>query len=134
MSKYPACKCNSTRFDYFRRRYRNGTLHQIRRCVSCRKAAQNPMRQDEYDRAWVDSLPPMIEIQGSAPSPVLPTSFVTTTQTSPTTQTIRGVAPIAASSETVVVENNITLEIDGNAVGKAVGPKIAQQKNSRRNF
>ena len=57
MSKYPACNCRTTRFDYFRKRYRNQTLHLIRRCGSCGKAAQNPMRQDEYDRNWVDTLP-----------------------------------------------------------------------------
>lgn len=57
MSKHPTCPCNQKRFDYFRKRYRNGTLHLIRRCGSCGKAAQNPMRQDEYDRNWVESLP-----------------------------------------------------------------------------
>ena len=57
MSKYPNCQCGSPRFEYFRKRYRNGSLHLIRRCPECQKVAQNPMRQDEYDRSWVDGLP-----------------------------------------------------------------------------
>ena len=59
MSKYPTCQCAQKRYDYFRKRYRNGTLHLIRRCTSCGKPAQNPMRQHEYDRTWVESLPVM---------------------------------------------------------------------------
>ena len=57
MSKYPKCECRTTRFDYFRKRYRNGTLHLVRQCQECGKVAQNPMKQQEYDRAWVDGLP-----------------------------------------------------------------------------
>ena len=59
MSKYPKCECRTTRFDYFRKRYRNGTLHLVRQCPECGKVAQNPMRQDEYDRGWIDGLPIM---------------------------------------------------------------------------
>ena len=59
MSKYPNCECQTTRFDYFRKRYRNNTLHLMRQCPQCGKTAQNPMRQDEYDRVWVDGLPVM---------------------------------------------------------------------------
>ena len=55
--KYPQCKCTTKKYDYFRKRYRNNTLHLIRKCPVCGKVAQNPMRQQEYDRAWVDSLP-----------------------------------------------------------------------------
>ena len=57
MSKYPTCECRTTRFDYFRKRYRNGSLHLMRQCPECGKVAQNPMKQQEYDRAWVDGLP-----------------------------------------------------------------------------
>ena len=57
MSKFPNCLCGTTRFDYFRKRYRNGTLHLMRRCPQCEKVAQNPMPKREYDRAWVDGLP-----------------------------------------------------------------------------
>ena len=57
MSKYPNCECRTTRFDYFRKRYRNGTSHLVRQCPECGKVAQNPMRQDGYDRNWVSSLP-----------------------------------------------------------------------------
>ena len=58
-SKHPNCECKEKRYEYFRKRYRNQTLHLIRRCAECGKAAQNPMRQDEYDRSWVESLPVM---------------------------------------------------------------------------
>ena len=57
MSKFPNCECQRKKYDYFRKRYRNGSLHLMRRCPQCGKVAQNPMRQDEYDRAWVDGLP-----------------------------------------------------------------------------
>ena len=57
MSKYPKCACGTNGFDYFRKRYRNGTLHLMRRCPECGKVAQKPMRQQEYDRRWVDGLP-----------------------------------------------------------------------------
>ena len=57
MSKYPQCKCDTKKFDYFRKRYRNKTLHLMRQCPQCGKVAINPMRQDEYDKAWVDGLP-----------------------------------------------------------------------------
>ena len=69
-SKHPNCECKEKRFDYFRKRYRNQTLHLIRRCAECGKAAQNPMRQDEYDRAWVESLPVMVN--GVMEPPVQP--------------------------------------------------------------
>ena len=59
MSKYPNCDCGTTRFDYFRKRYLNGTLHLVRQCPQCQKVAPNPMKQQEYDRAWVDGLPVM---------------------------------------------------------------------------
>ena len=56
-NKHPKCECAQKRYTYFRKRYRNQTLHLIRRCTSCGKPAQNPMRQDEYDRNWIDGLP-----------------------------------------------------------------------------
>ena len=34
----------------------------------------------------------------------------------------------------IVVENNITVEMDGKEVAKIVGPNIAQQRNVRRNL
>ena len=55
-SKYPNCECKEKRFDYLRRRYKNGTLHMFRKCPSCEKVAQNAMRQDEYDANWVSTL------------------------------------------------------------------------------
>ena len=61
MSKYPKCECRTTRFDYFRKQYKNGTLHLMRQCPQCGKVAQNAMRQDEYDRGWVDGLPLMTD-------------------------------------------------------------------------
>ena len=59
MSKYPNCNCGTTRFDYLRKRYKNGTLHLVRRCATCQAIAQNAMRQDDYDKRWVESLPVM---------------------------------------------------------------------------
>ena len=58
-SKHPKCECTEKRYTYFRKRYRNQTLHLIRSCAECGKPAQNPMRQHEYDRSWVESLPIM---------------------------------------------------------------------------
>ena len=57
MSKYPNCECRAPRFDYFRKRYRNGSLHLVRQCPQCGKVGPNPLRQDEYDRNWIDGLP-----------------------------------------------------------------------------
>ena len=59
MSQYPNCRCETKRFDYFRKRYRNGTLHLMRRCPQCGRIAPNPMKQQEYDRNWLDGLPVM---------------------------------------------------------------------------
>ena len=61
MSKHPKCECETKCYTYFRKRYRNQTLHLIRQCAECGKTAQNPMRQDEYDRSWVESLPVMAD-------------------------------------------------------------------------
>ena len=58
-NKHPKCECAQKRYTYFRKRYRNKTLHLIRQCAECGKPAQNPMRQDEYDRSWVENLPIM---------------------------------------------------------------------------
>lgn len=57
MSKYPSCQCGTEKYDYFLKRYRNATLHLMRKCPLCGKAAQNAMRQDEYDRHWIEGLP-----------------------------------------------------------------------------
>ena len=57
MSKYPQCECKATRFSYFRRRYKNGTLHLLRKCEPCGKIAQNAMTQTDYDMNWVNALP-----------------------------------------------------------------------------
>ena len=59
MSKYPNCNCGTTRFDYLRKRYKNGTMHLMRRCPACQAIAQNAMRQEDYDKRWVESLPVM---------------------------------------------------------------------------
>ena len=56
MSKYPNCDCGTTRFDYLRKRYKNGTLHLVRRCATCQAIAQNAMRQEDYCKRWVESL------------------------------------------------------------------------------
>ena len=58
-NKHPKCECAQKRYTYFRKRYRNQTLHLIRQCAECGKAAQNPMRQADYDTNWVDTLPVM---------------------------------------------------------------------------
>ena len=58
-SKHPNCECQEKRYEYFRKRYRNQTLHLIRRCAECGKTAQNCMPMRDYDRAWVETLPIM---------------------------------------------------------------------------
>ena len=55
--KYPRCECKVSRFDYLRKRYKNGTLHMFRKCPSCQKVAQNAMAQADYPAEWVGSLP-----------------------------------------------------------------------------
>ena len=70
MSKHPTCPCTQKRFDYFRKRYRNKTLHRIRQCAECGKTAQNPMKQADYDTNWVDTLPVMAN--GVMEQPVQP--------------------------------------------------------------
>ena len=55
-SKYPNCECKEKRFDYLRRRYKNGTLHMFRKCPSCQKVAQNAMRTADYDVNWIETL------------------------------------------------------------------------------
>ena len=57
LGKYPKCECAQKRYTYFRKRYRNQTLHLIRSCAECGKTAQNPMRQQDYDKNWVSTLP-----------------------------------------------------------------------------
>ena len=57
MSKHPKCECETKKYTYFLKRYRNKTLHLIRRCAECGKTAQNPMRQQDYDKNWVSTLP-----------------------------------------------------------------------------
>ena len=56
MSKYPNCRCRATRFSYFRRKYKNGTLHLLRKCEACGKIAPNAMTQADYDTQWVETL------------------------------------------------------------------------------
>ena len=58
-NKYPNCQCETKRYSYFRRRYRNGTLHMFRKCASCDAVAQNAMTQQDYEKNWVDTLPVM---------------------------------------------------------------------------
>ena len=55
-TKYPACACAPKRYTYYRRRNRNGTLHLIRKCRACHKAAQNAMRKADYPTEWVNAL------------------------------------------------------------------------------
>ena len=57
--KHPKCECGTTKYDYFKKIYRNGTLHMFRKCPLCQKVAQNAMRQDEYDANWLAGLPVM---------------------------------------------------------------------------
>ena len=59
-SKHPRCHCKEKRFEYLRRRYKNGTLHMFRKCPSCQKVAQNAMSQSDYDANWVAGLPVMV--------------------------------------------------------------------------
>ena len=67
MSKYPNCECKATQFSYFRRRYRNGTLHLMRKCRACGKASQNAMRASDYPTEWVNALD-IIETDGTGQS------------------------------------------------------------------
>ena len=60
-NKHPKCQCGTTRFEYFRKRYRNNTLHLLRKCPRCGKIAQNPLPQREYDAQWIDTLPVMTD-------------------------------------------------------------------------
>ena len=55
-SKHPNCECGNTKYDYFRRRYRNGTLHLMRKCRECGKTGQNAMRTQDYDTNWIETL------------------------------------------------------------------------------
>ena len=66
--KYPKCECSQKRYEFFRKRYRDQTLHLIRRCAECGKTAQNCMPMRDYDRSWVDTLP--IETNGVMEQPV----------------------------------------------------------------
>ena len=52
-AKHPNCHCKEKRYEYFLKRYRNQTLHLIRRCAECGKASQNPMRQSDYSPQMV---------------------------------------------------------------------------------
>ena len=63
-TKYPACACEPKRYTYYRRRNRNSTLHLIRKCRVCHKAAQNAMRKADYPAEWVNTLD-IIETQGT---------------------------------------------------------------------
>ena len=56
MSKYPRCECQTKKYDYFRKCYKNGTLHMFRKCPSCEKVAQSAMSQSDYDANWVSEL------------------------------------------------------------------------------
>ena len=67
MSKYPQCECKATQFSYFRRRYRNGTLHLMRKCRECGKIAQNAMTQQDYDTNWIETLQIVDKSVGSEP-------------------------------------------------------------------
>ena len=55
-SKHPNCECGNSKYDYFRRRYRNGTLHLMRKCRECGKTGQNAMRTQDYDANWIETL------------------------------------------------------------------------------
>ena len=55
-SKHPNCPCRTTKYDYFRRRYRNGTLHLWRKCQECGKTGQNALQQQDYDPQWINTL------------------------------------------------------------------------------
>ena len=66
-NKHPACECQEKRYSYFRRRYRNGTLHLLRKCEACGKIAPNAKTQQDYDKNWVDTLP-IVEPDGTGHS------------------------------------------------------------------
>ena len=83
--KYPKCECETKKYDYFRIRYRNQTLHLLRRCAECGKPAQNPMRKDEYDRSWVDTLPIMAD--GVMEQPEQPEQSMESRRPAPKTKT-----------------------------------------------
>ena len=53
-SKHPNCECKTTRYQYFRKQYKNKSLHLMRRCIECGKTASSPMRQSDYDNNWIE--------------------------------------------------------------------------------
>ena len=55
--KYPNCPCRVRKYQYFRREYRNSTFHLFRQCIECGNVARSPLKQADYDRQWIDSLP-----------------------------------------------------------------------------
>ena len=68
--KYPKCECSQKRYEYLRKRYKNGTLHMFRKCPACQKVAQSAMSQADYPAEWVASLP--VSETGVMEQPVKP--------------------------------------------------------------
>ena len=55
--KYPRCSIACLKkFTYYRRQNKNGTLHLMRRCVTCQKSASSAMRSTDYPQEWVSTL------------------------------------------------------------------------------
>ena len=50
-SKYPNCECKEKRFDYLRRRYKNGTLHMFRIILVLPHGVIKPNLQSRADAA-----------------------------------------------------------------------------------
>ena len=54
--KFPRCDCTPKKFTYYRRLNKNGTLHLMRRCVTCQRNASSAMRGTDYPAEWVNAL------------------------------------------------------------------------------
>lgn len=105
-SKHPNCECQEKRYTYFLKRYRNKTLHLIRRCAECGTAAQNPMRQGDYSAQWVESLPVMVN--GVMEQPVQPKA-----------------EPVRSTRQSVKPENRVQSRAD------AIQEKLSRHIQSR---
>ena len=54
--KFPRCSCMPKKYTYYRRLNKNGTLHLMRRCVTCQRNASSAMRGSDYPSEWVEAL------------------------------------------------------------------------------
>ena len=100
-SKHPTCPCTQKRYEYFLKRYRNKTLHLIRRCAECGKPAQNAMTQADYDVNWINTLP-IIETDGTGHS-VKPTLQSRADTVQPRAKTVQSrVNPVQSRADAIM--------------------------------